>query len=83
MRDWKQFEQDLEEWQAHPVTEALKGAVGKVCQRRKDQLCQRYLAGRAASEPERIAVLMIEQWAEDFFESSAEDIRAAIEEEDD
>lgn len=77
--NWDSFSDSLDEWRGNPVTEVLREAMALVVQRRKDRLCRLYLDGRPASEAERLALLMIEQWADDFFNSSAEDVRQVME----
>jgi hypothetical protein len=81
--DWKRFSEALREWQTHPVTETLQRAMRAVLLRRRQQLTSDFLAGRPVSEADRKALLLVEQWAEDFFEASADDVRAAMESEDD
>lgn len=50
-------------------------------QRRKASICQAYLAGNAVPEADRKALTMVEDWVEDFFESSAEDVATAMKDE--
>ena len=69
----------LPEWQEHRVTQALQQAMQAQMEIRKEALCKSYLAGRPVPEADRLALLMVEQWVEDFFESTAEDVQAMME----
>ena len=82
MRNWKQFSEDLEEWKGSHVTETLREAMRKVAARRKAALTEAYLSGNQQPGADRKALLLVEQWVEDFFESTAEDVRAVMEHED-
>ena len=73
------FSGALEEWRANPVTERLRKAMAAQVERRKQALCRAYLGGNPVPESDRLALLMVEEWVEDFFESSAEDVKAAEE----
>ena len=81
-KEWQSFSEALSEWQAHPVTELLRDLLGKQLQARKASLQARWWAGQEVSEVDRLAVVRLEEWADDFFLSSAEDIRAAMERDD-
>lgn len=80
MDDLKHFSEALAEWQGNPVTERLRKAMARLVSRRKEAMCRSYLAGNPVPEADRSALLMVEAWVEDFFESSAEDVIAAEEE---
>lgn len=56
----------------------LREAVNAQIKAHKRSLAERYLAGNAAPEEHRMAVLKAEMVFEDFFESDAEDVRAII-----
>lgn len=56
--------------------------MGKVLARKKRDLCEAYMAGNPAPEATRIAVAMVEQWVEQFFNAEAEQIEAELEEDD-
>lgn len=77
MSDLARFSEALEEWRDNPVTERLHKAMALQTERRKASMCSSYLAGQPVPESERLAVLMVEAWVEDFFTSSAEDVAAA------
>lgn len=83
MRDWKQFSEDLEAWGGNPVTEILREAMARVCARRRSAMLQAYLAGNPWPEEDRKALALVDQWCEDFFASTAEDVRAVMERDDD
>lgn len=80
MKDWQSFSSELEEWKANPVTEQMREAVTRVLDRQEEALKQSFMQGRQDLELSRLSLLRVRQWAEDFFEASAEDVRAAIEE---
>ena len=82
MRDWTQFSAALSEWRDNPVTLALREAMARVLDRRKAALVQSFLSGREDLAADRKAFLAVEQWVEDFFEASAEDVRAVMESDD-
>lgn len=77
-----EFSSSLEEWRGHPATVALKEAMGKVLARRKRQLEALFWAGRVDLDPDRKALLLLQEWHEDFFESSAEDVKRVMESDD-
>lgn len=79
MSDWQAFSAQLEEWREHPVTVQLQQAMAKLLAERKQALSKAYLAGKPAPEETRLAVLMVEEWVSDFFESSADDVKAVME----
>ena len=72
-------EEQVQDWRESPVTEALKKAMRKQVELRKNALQRAYMRGEPRPEAERIGLLMLEAWTEDFFTSSAEDIRQFIE----
>lgn len=74
MQDLKQFSEDLEEWATHPMTKRVKAAAAKVLQARKEQLLAAYWAGQAFPEADRKALELCERWADDFFNSAADDV---------
>lgn len=78
-RDLNWLSEALPEWQGSPVTQALREAMRLQVEARKAAICNRYLAGKPVPEAERVALLMVEQWAEDFFDSTAEDVLTAME----
>ena len=80
-RDWTAFSEALSEWQENPVTGTLREAMANQIEARKQWVSERYWAGQPVPEADRQALLLVEQWVEDFFESSAEDVRAVMEQE--
>ena len=80
--DWENFSSSLEEWRGHPVTEVLREAMGKVLTQRKAHLQALFWAGRTDLDPDRKALLTVEQWVEDFFEASADDVQQMMESEE-
>lgn len=72
-------DEDLDAWRVNPVTEMLRELVGLSLSAQKDAALQSYWAGNPWP-PERAAAARIvtEMW-EDFFDSSADDIRASME----
>lgn len=68
----------LDEWRDNPVTRAVQEAMARVYRVRKSSMLQAYWAGNPPPESERLALLELEQFRDDFFESSLEDIKAAL-----
>jgi len=83
VRDWTNFSEALSEWRDNPVTETLRSAMRLVVSRRRQALAQAFLSGVQVPESDRKALLLVEQWVEDFFESSAEDVQMIMETKDD
>lgn len=77
--NWILSSEALSEWRENPVTEILREAMRRQIEARKAWLCEAYLLGNPAPEADRQAVHLVEAWVEDFFESSAEDVMAAME----
>ena len=69
---------DLDEWRANPVTEAMKCALRRSLDRTREQMTAAYWAGRAVSEAERLALLREEALWDDLFQSSADDLNEAM-----
>ena len=61
------------------MTEMLHRAVKERFDHQKQVMTDRYMRGDPVPEEERLAVLRAEAAFEDFFEASAEDVRAALE----
>lgn len=80
--DWTSFSEAMNEWREHKVTVVLRRVLEGQANHRKDLLCKKYLAGKPASEAERLAVLMLAELVEDLFDADAEDVRAALEQVD-
>lgn len=79
MQGWTDFSTALNDWRESPVTEVMRQAMAKVIQRRKDQLESLFWAGKGDElEMDRRVLLMVEEWAEDFFAASAEDVAAIM-----
>ena len=83
MRDLTSLSEALSEWREGPVTQLLRQAMAKVLARRRRQLARFYLSGSPFPEEDRKAFRLVEQWVEDFFESSAEDVIEAMRDDDD
>lgn len=77
--EWQRFSAQLAEWRENPVTQALRKAMDKVVANRKAELERLFWAGRVDLEPQRLAALMVDQWIDDFFNSSADDVRKVTE----
>lgn len=82
MRDWTNFSEALSEWRDNPVTEVLREAMRRVVNRRRQALVQAFLSGSPVQDSDRKALLQVEQWVEDFFEASAEDVQMIMEKND-
>lgn len=81
--EWQNLSEQMREWRGHPVTELLRGLMARQVAARKAALQTRFWAGQEIPAGERLALVRLEEWAEDFFDASAEDVRAAIERADD
>lgn len=81
--EWQRWSEAMAEWQGHPVTELLRGLLDRQIAARKAALQSRWWAGQEVPEAERLALIRLEEWVEDFFDLTADDLRAAIERDDD
>ena len=78
--NWKKLTNEaLQEWQSHPVTLVLKGALAEMLEFRRKALLEAYWAGNAPPEADRLSLSKLMEWQEDFFEASAEDVQAMME----
>lgn len=76
-------DEDLAAWRASPMTELLKACVERSLEVQKAVALDSYWAGNPWP-PEQLAALKRSQAQfEDFFESSAEDLRVVMEQIDD
>ena len=82
-KDYQNFCEQVLEWQGHPVTEMLRDLLSQQIQARKSSLQARWWAGQEISEGDRLSVARLEEWHEDFFSASPDDVRAAMEREND
>lgn len=71
--------QDWEEWQSNPVTQAVRDALQMMLERQQRQAERDYWAGRQWPEAERLSLVRLSAWHEDFFMSSFEEMKTAIE----
>lgn len=69
----------VEAWKEHPVTEQLKMALRWQLDRRREAITQSYWQGNEATDGERLALLRLEDFWADLFESSAEDLQSVLE----
>lgn len=81
VKDWQRFSELLDEWKEDPVTVALKEAMDNVISRKREALLSAFWAGQETSEDRRV-LLNVEAWVEAFFNATAEEVRAEIEDED-
>lgn len=72
-------EQELSEWRAHPVTEAMQAAMAEILRANQTLLMQRYWHGSPALEAERLALHRLSEWVETFFEIGADDLADELE----
>lgn len=75
-------EDDLRSWRDNPVTEALKAGLGRMLEVRREQISQAYWAGQPVPEAVRQALLELEGFREDLFESTLDDLRVWLDEEE-
>ncbi len=73
-RELQTFSRQLAEWRESPVTETLQAAMARLLAQRKTSILEAYWRGEPETDSARLAVQMVEQWVEDFFESEAEDV---------
>jgi hypothetical protein len=71
--------QDLEEWQGNPVTCLLRDNLGRMLARKRAVFQSRYWAGNPVPEECRLALVALEEWHEDFFSASFEDVMTVME----
>lgn len=74
--------EDLNEWRASPITEVLREAVERIYSVRKQEILDAYWRGEPKSEAQRLAVLELQKFREDFFEADADDLRSWLEEDE-
>lgn len=83
MTDFRTFsEADLEEWRQHPVSLFIKEALRESFRQQVGSAQQAYWAGNPWPEAERLALLRMQALSEDMFESSLDDLMAAMEQHD-
>lgn len=70
-----------DEWREHPVTEALKAAIKAMLDRQQAAAEQAYWAGKAWPESERLALVRLAAWHEDFFETTLEEVKQVMNDE--
>ena len=73
---------EIKDWREHPVTMAFEAALRAVAHRHREAVTQAYWDGRDVTERERIIVLVRQAMIEDLFELDEEDLRAAMESDD-
>ena len=71
--------QQLDDWREHPVTEALQEAMASLIEAQAESIRQSYYRGRAVPEPERLALLRVEEWVTDFFTATLDDMQRTME----
>ena len=76
-------DEQIRDWRDSPVSEAMERAMRLQIAARKAALTQAYWHGEPRPEAERLVVQMIEEWTNDFFEASADDLRVFIESSED
>ena len=82
--DWRNLSQDdLEAWRAIPVAECIRAAITRSLQAQQDMAQAAYWAGRPWSEADRLALIRAQALFEDWFEASADDFKAMMEQLDD
>lgn len=67
------------DWLDSPITGAVKAALGETLKRQAQSCQAAYMAGRAWPEAERLALVRMVAWHDDFFTASYDEIMAAIE----
>lgn len=72
MTDLQKLQEALDEWREHPITSRLNKVMGELVRDRKQHFSERWLAGNSPSEPERLALLLLEEWLDNLFNVSAE-----------
>lgn len=70
----------VNEWLAHPVTEALRRCVTAQAEGRKAEALAAYWQGRPLPEADRIARRMIEQFVDEVFAPDVDDLNAILRE---
>ncbi len=81
MTNWDTFSEQLAEWKEHPVTEVLMAASRVMQERGKSMILDSYWHGKAYDDADRRALIRAGEMFEDFFDSSAEELRAVMENE--
>ena len=77
--DWRGLTQDdLEAWRAAPVGECIRKALQRSLAAQRQAAMEAYMAGRAWSEADRLALIRAEALLEDWWEASADDFKATM-----
>lgn len=75
----KLTDEELDAWRAQPTTELLRGIVKRSLAVQKDAALQAYWAGTPWTDSELSALRKNEELWDDFFQSSADDLRTVME----
>lgn len=70
---------EVREWQGHPVTEALQAVMRRQIEMRKRAMATAWFKGQPYPDADRVAVQMLEAWMEDFFHVTADEVREFME----
>ncbi len=70
--------EDWEAWRGNPVTCLMRDLLAEAIQQRKAQALSLYWAGNPLSGQQRRALVLLQEWHEDFFESSFDDVTAMM-----
>ena len=60
------------------MTEAVRDALGAMLAKQEESCVAHYMAGRSWPEVERLALLRMQQWQEDFFTAGYDDLMEAL-----
>lgn len=73
--------EEWEAWRDHPVTQLIRDLLARQLARKREYLKDRWLQGQSPSEGERLAILGLGEWHDDFFTLTHSELMAAIEDE--
>lgn len=72
-------DEELDAWRANPVTETMRAVLSRAYEAQKDAALQAYWGGNPWPQEDLKALRRTRDVVEDFFESSADDVRATME----
>lgn len=72
-------DEELDAWRANPVTEVMNAVLRRAFDAQKDAAMHAYWGGNPWPQEDLLALRRLEALREDFFESTADDVRAMME----
>lgn len=73
--------EEWEAWRDNPVTQLLRDLLARQLARKRQSLLDQWWRGNPPPESVRLALVGLEEWHEDFFTLTHDELKAAIEDE--